>query len=193
MQGVTNWPYNINTLINQYAATAISAPFNSSCSGTANFASTPPTYLSCGTHSGQTFGTYPTVNSTTNLLDPNTAVPQITYVAGSVQLTANSTGAGVLIVDGDLDIHGGLNFYGLILVRGQVTFTGGGSSGTNLNGAILAGKDVLNSTCTDPTNPLCDASDTVGGNVKLQYDICALRNTASSGPPQLLSTHELQY
>ncbi|HLZ00208.1 MAG TPA: hypothetical protein VKT33_14210 [Candidatus Angelobacter sp.] len=198
VQNVSPWPYNISSLITQYQNQSIPASFNSSCTGTPNFTSIPPVYSSCGTQSGQTFGTYPTQFPSTSpaagLLDPSTAVPQVTYISGSVQLTANATGAGVLVVDGDLDIHGGLNFYGLILVRGTVTFTGGGSSGTNLNGAILAGQDVTNNGC--PTgDTTCDTSDTVGGNVNLQYDSCALSRAATQTPvpPHLLATHEIQY
>ncbi|HWX53996.1 MAG TPA: hypothetical protein VN176_05335 [Verrucomicrobiae bacterium] len=203
VQGVTNFPYDVNQLISQFSSGATQAPFNSSCTGTLNLTTTPPSYLACGTQTSQTFGGYPTkypalnpdgtANPLGGLLNPSTAVPQTTYVAGSVQLTSNATGAGVLIVDGDLNIHGGLNFYGLILVRGSVTFTGGGSSGTNLNGAILAGKDVIRPACSDPTGLTCDAGDSIGGNVKLQYDVCALSFTQSKGPPAVLATHELQY
>ncbi len=183
VQNVNPFPYNISQLISQYQSTSVAAPFNSSCSGTANFTSSPPVYAQCGTQSGQTFGGYPTTDSNGNLI-PSTATPQVTYVAGSVHLSSNPTGAGVLIIDGDVRIDGGLNFYGLILVRGSVTFSGGGSSGTNINGAILSGEDITNGTAS---------SDTVGGNVKLQYDLCALKNTASHGPPRLLATHEIQY
>ena len=194
----------MGNLISQYQGQAVNASFNSSCTGTPNITAIPPVYSSCGTQTGQKFGTYPTTypaknpdgstNPSAGLLNPATAVPQVTYVSGSVQLTANATGAGVLVIDGDLDIHGGLNFYGLILVRGQVTFTGGGSSGTNLNGAILAGQDVTNTGCASGQTT-CDEGDTVGGNVNLQYDSCALRNASimTQTPPHLLASHEIQY
>lgn len=44
------------------------------------------------------------------------AVPQITYFDDSLTLNGNSTGFGVLIVDGDLDISGSLDFNGIILI-----------------------------------------------------------------------------
>jgi hypothetical protein len=85
-------------------------------------------------------------------------------------------------VDGDLDIHGGLNFYGLILVKGVVTFTGGGSDNVNLYGAILAGKEV-------------GATDTdLGGSVVLKYDSCALRQFDPTKQPfTVLSRREIQF
>ncbi|HET6842879.1 MAG TPA: hypothetical protein VFK06_14570 [Candidatus Angelobacter sp.] len=204
VQNVSPWPYNVGNLISQYQGQAVNASFNSSCSGTPNITSIPPVYSTCGTQTNQKFGTYPTTfpdklpngsaNPSAGLLDPSTAVPQVTYVSGSVQLTAGANGAGVLVIDGDLDVHGGLNFYGLILVRGQVTFTGGGSDKTNLNGAILAGQDITNKGCPQGSTN-CDTSDTIGGSVTLQYDSCALKNASlmTQTPPHLLATHEIQY
>jgi hypothetical protein len=95
-------------------------------------------------------------------------------------LTAGATGYGVLIVDGDLDIHGGMQFYGLILVRGVVKFTGGGSDKTNIYGAVLAGEESIDDT-------------KIGGSAVIQFDRCALVNNSAPAPPRLLSTHELSY
>lgn len=179
-----NWPYNINDLINTYknqAVNATSAPWSYSCTGTTNLSSLPPTYENCGTQTGQTFGTYPSGMPDS----PSGAVPQTVYIPGSVHLSGNANGAGILIVDGDLDVHGGLAFYGLILVRGKITFTGGGSQSVNLYGAILAGEDL---TATDVAD-----TDTIGGSFNFQYDACALRQVPYNGPPKLLTTHEIMY
>jgi hypothetical protein len=107
------------------------------------------------------------------------------YIPGSVHLTSAATGSGILIVDGDLDINGGLNWYGLILVRGKVSFTGGAGASTNLYGAILAGDDV------NATNQ--PQTDGFGGSINFQYDVCALNRLGGSTPPQLLATHEIMY
>jgi len=180
-----NWPYSINDLINTYKNQASNAsntsPWNFGCTGTQNLASLPPTYLSCGTQAGQTFGSYPK-----NMPDsPTNSVPATVYVPGSVHLTGNASGSGILIIDGDLDVNGGLNFYGLILVRGKVTFTGGGAQTVNLYGAILAGEDL---TATDTAD-----EDVIGGSFNFQYDACALRQIPYNGPPKLLTTHEIMY
>src|SRR5579859_3062356 len=183
VQNVNPWPdsLNINNLINQYKVGAQSP--NYSCTGTANFTAIPATYLNCGTQTNQTFGTYPTGLPTEPLPGSYTSVSE--YIPGSVKLTAAASGSGILIVDGDLEINGGLNWYGLVLVRGKVSFTGGAGQSTNLYGAILAGDDV---NATDQAQ-----TDNFGGSINFRYDVCALKNLGSGSPPQLLATHEIMY
>jgi Tfp pilus assembly protein PilX len=183
VQGVNPWPnsLNINNLISQYKVGA-SVP-NYTCTGTQDLTTTPATYRNCGTQTGQTFGTYPTGLPTEPAPGSYTSVTE--YVPGSVKLTADASGSGILIVDGDLEINGGLNWYGLILVRGKVSFTGGAGASTNLFGAILAGDDV------SATNQV--QSDGFGGSINFQYDVCALKNLSGANPPQLLATHEIMY
>ena len=183
VQGVNPWPnsLNINTLINKYRAGAVSP--NYTCTGTQNLTTTPATYKDCGTQASQTFGTYPAGLPTEPAAGSYTSVTE--YIPGSVHLTSAATGSGILIVDGDLDINGGLNWYGLILVRGKVSFTGGAGASTNLYGAILAGDDV------NATNQ--PQTDGFGGSINFQYDVCALNRLGGSTPPQLLATHEIMY
>jgi Tfp pilus assembly protein PilX len=183
VQGVNPWPNSLNiaNLINQYKQTAVSP--NYSCTGTANFTSIPATYLNCGTQSSQTFGTYPSGLPTEPSLGSYTSVTE--YIPGSVKLTSAASGSGILIVDGDLEINGGLDWYGLVLVRGKVSFTGGAGQNVNLYGAILAGEDV---NATDQAQ-----TDTFGGSINFHYDICALKRNGGSAPPKLLATHEIMY
>jgi Tfp pilus assembly protein PilV len=183
VQGVNPWPnsLNINNLIAKYSAGA-SVP-NYTCTGTQNLTTTPATYKDCGTQSSQQFGTYPTGLPLEPALGSYTSVTE--YIPGSVHLTSAASGSGILIVDGDLDINGGLNWYGLILVRGKVSFTGGAGASTNLYGAILAGDDV------NATNQ--PQGDNFGGSINFQYDVCALNRIGGSTPPQLLATHEIMY
>ncbi len=183
VQGVNPWPnsLNINNLINQYKAGATSPGYT--CTGTQDLTTTPATYENCGTQSSQTFGTYPTGLPTEPA--PGSYTPVTEYIPGSVHLTSAASGSGILIVDGDLDINGGLNWYGLILVRGKVSFTGGAGASTNLYGAILAGDDV------NATNQ--PQSDNFGGSINFQYDVCALKRLGGTTPPQLLATHEIMY
>jgi hypothetical protein len=180
LQNVNPWPYNIDKLINSYKSGATSPPFASSCSGKTDFTASPPVFAGCGTQTGQAFGTFPGMDSTGQLTGSPNVVDQITYVPGTVHLTGAS-GAGILIVDGDLIVDGGFQFYGLLLVRGSVKFEGGGSDPKNLYGAILAGSDVTKGDV-----------DAIGGNMNLQYDVCALAGTAYASP-RLLATHEIQY
>lgn len=185
------WIYDINNLINTYRTGAVpvtGVPYNYSC--------TAPTYDSngnlisngtCGTQSSQTFGVPPnfplTYNSDGTLnTSGQTPAPysQVTYVPGNLQLTSSSQGNGILIVDGDLDIHGGLNFYGLILVRGVIKFTGGGSDHTNIVGAVLAGQESY-------------VDNTLGGSAVIDFNSCALKQNKIPQPPRLLSIREATY
>lgn len=183
VQNVNPWPnsLNIDNLINRYKAGASSPSF--SCSGTQDLTTMPATYKNCGTQTSQTFGTYPSSLPTEPA--PGTYTPVTEYIPGSVKLTSAASGSGILIVDGDLEINGGLNWYGLILVRGKVSFTGGAGASTNLYGAILAGDDV------SATNQA--QTDNFGGSINFHYDVCALNRLGGTTPPKLLATHEIMY
>lgn len=184
-QNVNPWPFDVNKLIDQYKNSAINtgitAPYNYNCTPS-NLSANPPVYGSCGTRTGQGFGGFPS-GLPDSAIFPSGSGPQTTYIPGSVKLTGDANGSGIIIVDGDLEINGGFNFYGLVLVRGQVSFTGGGANNVNLYGAILAGKDVLASNTTDD----------FGGSINFKYDRCALGLSAPPGPPTLIATHELMY
>lgn len=181
--GVNPWPFDINSLINQYKQQSVSPSWSTGCTGTQNFNTTPPQYLSCGTQSSQQFGTYPTGLPTEPAPGSYTSVTE--YIPGSVKLTSAANGSGILIVDGDLEINGGLNWYGLVLVRGKVSFTGGAGQSVNLYGSILAGEDVLAVNNID--------GDTFGGSINFHYDVCALKHSGQQVPPRILATHEITY
>jgi len=189
------WPYNMDDLINSLKQTAQKA--NYTCTGTQSFYTVPPSYLNCGTQSTQTYTVgnppQPVVFPPGMLLNPpvepnpSTLLTVNEYIPGSVKLTAAAQGSGILIVDGDLEINGGLNWYGLILVRGKVSFTGGAGASTNLYGAILAGEDI-----TAINNGITSIDgDKFGGSTNFHYDTRALANNGGKRRPRLLATHEL--
>jgi hypothetical protein len=182
-QNVNPWPFDIDGLINNYKQNAQSPSWGSSCTGTINFTAIPPQYLNCGTQTSQQFGTYPSGLPTEPAAGSYTSVTE--YIPGSVKLTSAATGSGILIVDGDLEVNGGLNWYGLILVRGKVSFTGGAGQSVNLYGSILAGEDVLAVNNTE--------SDTFGGSINFHYDVCALKQSGAQVPPRILTTHEITF
>jgi hypothetical protein len=186
------WNYDIAGLINTYKAGAVpvtGSPYGYTCTANTYDSSGNLTANgSCGTHSSQTFGVPPpfppTYDSTGTLTWPSGTNPvptsQVTYVPGNLQITAGSVGNGILIVDGDLDIHGGLQFYGLILVRGVVKFTGGGSDATNIFGAVLAGQESY-------------VDNTLGGSASINFSSCALKQNQTPQPPRLISIREATY
>ena len=72
----------------------------------------------------------------------------------SINLSGNVSGCGILVVEGDLDISGGFEWYGTIIVTGSFRFTGGAGT-KNIMGAVISGQS------TD--------GDFVGGNVDINY------------------------
>jgi len=83
-----------------------------------------------------------------------------------VKLNAFTSGCGILMVEGDLAVHGGFHWYGVVLVTGSITFTGGG--GKNVTGAMLAGGTV--------------SADLVGGEANIVYCSSAVRNQTQYMP-----------
>lgn len=172
------WDYDIPALIERYrdmggTVDVRNAPYNWSCTGS-------PGSMNCGTQSGQVFGVPPYFppDPPDNPAGPSNMSTQITYVPGNLQMTANTQGNGILVIDGDLDINGGLNFYGLVLVRGVIRFTGGGSQATNIYGAILAGEQSLVDT-------------RLGGSASIFYDKCSLTRDFGKAPPTRLAFREV--
>jgi hypothetical protein len=84
----------------------------------------------------------------------------------------NSTGYGLLLVQGDLTMGGGFEWNGLILVTGTLTFNGGGS-GINIRGAVLANQTV-----------------DVNGGVDVRYASCHLFNLFNTLPYRIISWNE---
>lgn len=59
----------------------------------------------------------------------------------TLKLTGNSHGAGILLVEGNLEIHGGFTWYGIILATGVVRYMGGGEK--NVTGGIISGGESM--------------------------------------------------
>jgi hypothetical protein len=131
--------------------------------------------VTSATHSGMNWGT-PTPGAT--LQDPSTCSAHhvVWYHTHDtyIKLTGGGSGCGILIVEGDLDIHGSFSWYGPIIVTGSVTLTGGGNK--NITGALVAGSSA-------------DA-DLVGGNANLVFCTAAVQNQANSLPLKRLSWRE---
>lgn len=98
---------------------------------------------------------------------------------GLLKLTGASKGSGILVVNGDLAIEAGFQWYGLVMVHGTVTFLGGGSTPTNVYGGVLAGKDINS------------ANTNIGGSVSIVYSSCAYRYFSPNQPLRYLSFREI--
>ena len=58
----------------------------------------------------------------------------------TLKLTGDSHGAGILLVEGNLEISGGFTWYGIILATGTVNYTGSGKA--NVTGGIISGGNI---------------------------------------------------
>lgn len=94
---------------------------------------------------------------------PSTSPP----MNGEIKIQ-NSTGYGLLLIDGDLELGGNFNWNGLIIVSGTVRFNGGGNQ-INIKGAILANDTVA-----------------INGSIDIQYYSCYVLD--SLPPVTVMST-----
>jgi hypothetical protein len=129
------------------------------------------------THTGMSWGT-PTMGATladasscsaTNVVHYNTR--NSSGVLTDVKLAGGTTGCGILLVEGDLDINGGFAWHGIVLVSGSVKYTGGGDK--NVTGGILAGGTII--------------ADVIGGNTNIVYCGTAINNQTNNRPLVRLS------
>ncbi len=87
----------------------------------------------------------------------------ILYATGDISVNGNQ-GQGVLIVDGDLSVQGGFEFFGPVIVRGKLKTTG---TGGHFNGGVIAANVDLE-------------QNTVLGNAVINYSSCALERALNA-------------
>ena len=92
-----------------------------------------------------------------------------------LKLSGGVSGCGILLVEGDLEAHGGFSWYGPVIVTGSFTFTGGGD--TNITGAVITGED------TD--------GDIIGGNTNIVYCSAATKDQNQRHALPILSWKEV--
>jgi hypothetical protein len=114
--------------------------------------------------------------------DPNRNTPAgacetyfpIVYVsdtAGAVHLTGG-VGQGVLLVDGDLTVDGGFQWFGPVIIRGHLTTQG---TGGHFNGAVMAADVALD-------------VNSILGNALITYSSCAIADAVlGAGIPKRLT------
>ena len=84
----------------------------------------------------------------------------IVHISGSATLNGDE-GQGILLVDGDLSIQGSYQYYGIVLVRGSLSTSGGGSTDAHFWGAVMAANVDL-------------SLNTLTGDATLNYSKCAV-------------------
>jgi hypothetical protein len=77
---------------------------------------------------------------------------------------AGNRGQGILLIDGNLDLVGGFEWVGLVIVRGKMVVTG---MGNKIFGAVLSEGVNLNS------------AGAVSGNIEVSYSACAIQKAVT--------------
>lgn len=85
--------------------------------------------------------------------------PLIYHGGPRLTMQANSSGQGILLVDGDLELRGAFLFYGIVIVQGTLDTQG---AGNRIMGAVLASNGSID-------------DQTVTGGSEITYSRCALR------------------
>ncbi|MDP3775143.1 MAG: hypothetical protein Q8Q85_12850 [Gemmatimonadales bacterium] len=95
----------------------------------------------------------------------------IIYVNGDLKLTGGY-GQGILLVSGDLDVQGGFEFYGPVIIRGSLKTSG---TGGHFNGGLMAANVDLE-------------TSSVLGDAVVTYSSCAIaRALQFNAPGRLLA------
>ena len=170
------WTWNVQALYNKYASAqgsvnVTNAPYNWTCNP------------GCGTQNGVSLGTLPTSFPPSPPENTTGMHAQTTVVPGDLKITNDaSQGAGILVVNGNLEINGGFQYYGLIIVTGTITFSGGGSHPANITGAVIAGQ-----------HSIANLDNTFGGGVNINFDFCALPGGNQNQPPRSLALRDINF
>jgi hypothetical protein len=86
----------------------------------------------------------------------------IIYSSSTLHLNGNGRGQGILLVNGDLEINGKFEFYGIVIVRDDLAKSNGTAK---IHGAVFA----ANLTLTDPLSWMT-------GNQDIFYSQCAVES-----------------
>lgn len=114
-------------------------------------------------------GAYVADNVALGQADPAHDVSQTVYVDGGLSIS-NSTGQGILIVNGDLAVTGNFSYWGLIIVKGNVVLAGSSLPGIEIHGAVLS----HSATGSQPSQ--------LSGNIQLTYNSASIRKQFDALP-----------
>jgi hypothetical protein len=180
------FPYNMNAIIS--ALTPQSSPIDSLGTGVTG-SGTPTSYS--GPHA--VLGVAPTVTydssaAITAITSPGT--PAIYYSPGNLTLGtsviggAPVSGQGVLVVQGNLtmDVTNGFNYFGLILVAGDITMTANPETpvNSNIHGAIIGSGKFGAAALTD-----------LSGSIFIHQNACLVQNQFNTLPLKVVAFREI--
>jgi hypothetical protein len=153
---------------------------------------------------------YPNGTTPTNLGTP--ASPVVNVVNGD--LSISGSGAGVLLVTGELTLNGAFSWDGLILVIGEGAVQKDGGGSATVNGSLFAanlttgnpgtgGPSAYPSASTGYTTHIALGSNNPpgkpffgwngGGSATIQYDSCWIQAVTQSSPYHIVTQRELSF
>ena len=84
----------------------------------------------------------------------------IIHVAGSLMIN-NEQGQGILLIDGDLTVNGSWDFYGIVIILGDLRTAGGGTADAHFWGGVMARNADL-------------STQNLNGHATLNFSGCAI-------------------
>src|SRR5256885_47324 len=89
----------------------------------------------------------------------------IIHITGAGAAISGQEGQGVLLVDGSLDVQGGFQFFGVVIIKGKLrTSGGGGGNPAHFLGTMMVQDSVA----------LADTTNAIIGNANILYSKCAI-------------------
>jgi hypothetical protein len=93
----------------------------------------------------------------------------IIHVPGTITLN-NTQGQGILLVDGDLNIQGSYQFFGIVIVQGDLKTSGGGTTDAHFWGGVMAKNADL-------------SEQNLSGKATLNYSSCSINTVLQATSP----------
>lgn len=87
----------------------------------------------------------------------------IIHIAGDATINGVE-GQGMLLVDGNLSVQGGFQFFGVVIIKGSLKTAGGGGTPAHFWGMVMA----------QDTVKFADTTNNISGNANLLYSKCAV-------------------
>ncbi|HEV2670350.1 MAG TPA: pilus assembly PilX N-terminal domain-containing protein [Gemmatimonadales bacterium] len=93
----------------------------------------------------------------------------IIHATGTITLN-NTQGQGILLVDGDVNVQGSYQFFGIVIIQGDLKTAGGGTTDAHFWGGVMAKN--------------ADLSDqSLSGNATLNFSSCAILTVLQAQSP----------
>ncbi len=93
----------------------------------------------------------------------------IIYATGTITLN-NTQGQGILLVNGDLNIDGSYQFYGIVIIQGDLKTAGGGTTEAHFWGGVMAKNADL-------------SVQNLSGKATLNYSSCSINAVLQATSP----------